>query len=90
MNHRANRTDQGNFAPNEFEQQYSCPSTAMAKSQIQHFASVDGFNVFRLPTAWQPLVNNDLKANVLDKAYFDKYNALVQICLDTSAEAHCM
>ena len=90
MNRRANRKDQGNFSPNEFEQQYSCPSSAMAKSQIQHFASVDGFNVFRLPTAWQPLVNNDLKANVLDKAYFDKYNALVQICLDSSAEAHCM
>ena len=62
----------------------------MATSQMKHFVNTDGFNVFRLPTAWQPLVNNDLKTNVLDKTYFDKYNALVQICLDTSAEAHCM
>jgi hypothetical protein len=31
---RANRMIQGNFAPNDFEKQYSCPSTAMAKSQM--------------------------------------------------------
>lgn len=48
---KANRRRQGNFAPNDFEKQYSCPSQAMAKTQMQHFASVDGFNVFRLPTA---------------------------------------
>lgn len=83
-------TWQGNFAPNEFESQYGCPSAEMAKSQMQHFADVDGFNVFRLPVPWQELVNNDLEANKLDAEYFDKYNNLVQICLDTSAEAHCM
>lgn len=31
---RANKTTQGNFAPNEFEQQYSCPSSEMAKTQM--------------------------------------------------------
>ena len=55
-----NNENQGNFAPNEFESQYGCPSTDIAKSQMQHFANVDGFNVFRLPVPWQSLVNNDL------------------------------
>jgi hypothetical protein len=81
---------QGNFDPDDFEQQYPCPSPDMATSQMKHFVDTDGFNVFRLPTAWQPLVNNDLEANKLDATYFAKYNALVQICLDTSAETHCM
>lgn len=57
---------------------------------MQHFTDVDGFNVFRLPVPWQELVNNDIEANLLDTAYFETYNNLVQICLDTSAEAHCM
>jgi hypothetical protein len=30
----ANKRQQGNFAPNDFEKQYSCPSSAMAKSQM--------------------------------------------------------
>lgn len=62
----------------------------MASTQMQHFADVDGFNVFRLPVPWQSLVGNDLDANKLDATYFETYNGLVQICLDTSAEAHCM
>jgi hypothetical protein len=62
----------------------------MAKTQMQHFADVDSFNVFRLPVPWQQLVSNDIQTNKLDAAYFEKYNELVQICLDTSAEAHCM
>jgi len=62
----------------------------MAKTQMQHFADVDGFNVFRIPVPWQKLVNNDINTNQLDSAYFETYNNLVQICLDTSAEAHCM
>lgn len=57
---------------------------------MQHFADVDGFNVFRLPVPWQGLVKNDLETNQLDAEYFDKYKNLVQICLDTSADAHCM
>jgi len=57
---------------------------------MQHFTDVDGFNVFRLPVPWQELVNDDIEANLLDTAYFETYNNLVQICLDTSAEAHCM
>jgi endoglucanase len=62
----------------------------MATSQMQHFVNTDSFNVFRLPTAWQPLVNNDLEANVLDATYFAKYNNIVQICLDTSPDTYCM
>jgi endoglucanase len=57
---------------------------------MTHFVNNDGFNVFRLPTAWQPLVNNDLETNKLDATYFAKYNALVQTCLDTSPETYCM
>jgi endoglucanase len=62
----------------------------MATSQMQHFVNTDGFNVFRLPTAWQPLVNNDLEANVLDATYFAKYNAIVDVCLQTSPDTYCM
>jgi endoglucanase len=62
----------------------------MAESQMQHFVDTDSFNVFRLPTAWQPLVNNDLEANKLDATYFAKYNALVETCLATSASTYCM
>lgn len=62
----------------------------MATNQIQHFANKDGFNVFRLPVPWQQLVKNDLVTNKLDADFFGKYNNLVQICLDSSAEAHCM
>lgn len=62
----------------------------MAKSQMQHFADVVDFNVFRLPVPWQELVNNDLEANRLDAEYFSKYNELLQICLDTSGSTYCM
>jgi endoglucanase len=62
----------------------------MATSQMKHFVDNDSFNVFRLPTAWQPLVNNDLEANKLDATYFAKYAALVDICLETSPETYCM
>jgi len=57
---------------------------------MQHFSNQDGFNVFRLPVPWQKLVGNNLEINKLDADYFAKYNQLVQICLDTSADTHCM
>jgi beta-glucosidase/6-phospho-beta-glucosidase/beta-galactosidase len=57
---------------------------------MQHFSNKDGFNAFRLPVPWQKLVSNNLEINKLDASYFDKYNQLVQICLDTSANTHCM
>jgi endoglucanase len=57
---------------------------------MQHFSKQDGFNVFRLPVPWQSLVSNNLVTNKLDAGYFAKYNELVQICLDTSANTHCM
>jgi aryl-phospho-beta-D-glucosidase BglC (GH1 family) len=81
---------QGNFAPNDFESSYGCPSPDLARSQMQHFSNKDGFNAFRLPVPWQSLVSNNLTINKLDDKYFDKYNQLVQICLDTSANTHCM
>lgn len=62
----------------------------MATSQMQHFANKDGFNVFRLPVAWQNLVKNDLVTNKLDPVYMQKYDQLVQTCLQTSTNAYCM
>jgi len=55
---------------------------------MQHFADKDGFNVFRLPVAWQSLVNNDLVTNELDATFWAEYDGIVQACLDTGA--HCM
>jgi beta-glucosidase/6-phospho-beta-glucosidase/beta-galactosidase len=57
---------------------------------MQHFSKQDGFNAFRLPVPWQSLVSNNLEINKLNATYFDKYNELVQICLETSANTHCM
>lgn len=81
---------QGSYAPTDFEGQYKCPSKDMATSQIQHFANKDGFNVFRFPVPWQELIGNDLDVNQLDNDYMTKYDQLIQVCLDSSAEAHCM
>jgi endoglucanase len=55
---------------------------------MQHFADDDGFNIFRLPVAWQSLVGNDLTTNVLDTIFMATYEAIVQACLDTGA--YCM
>lgn len=55
---------------------------------MQHFANDDGFNVFRIPVAWQSLVNNDLVTNQLDRGFTNQYYGILQACLDTGA--HCM
>lgn len=52
-------------------------------SQMQHFVSI-GLNTFRLPVAWQYLVNDNLGGD-LDDTNFGKYDELVQGCLDTGA-----
>lgn len=52
-------------------------------SQMQHFVSI-GLNTFRLPVAWQYLVNDNLGGD-LDETNFGKYDELVQGCLETGA-----
>lgn len=51
---------------------------------MAHFATADGFNIFRLPVSWQYLVNNDL-GGPLDPANFGYYDQLVRGCLSTGA-----
>ncbi|GAB1737669.1 hypothetical protein NU219Hw_g2083t1 [Hortaea werneckii] len=75
----------GNYQPEQaFNGQYGCP-TNVGPSQMQHFASKDQFNVFRIPVAWQSLVNNDLVTNKLDSSFMAKYDGLIQSCLNTGA-----
>ena len=52
-----------------------------------HFSTVDKLNIFRLPVAWQYLVNNQLGGS-LDATNFGQYDQLVQACLKTGA--HCI
>ena len=54
---------------------------------MTHFTKDDGLNIFRLPVAWQYLVNGVLGGS-LDETNFGKYDALVQACLKTGA--HCI
>lgn len=51
---------------------------------MQHFVNDDKFNIFRLPVAWQYLVNNNLGGN-LDSNAIQTYDQLVQGCLATGA-----
>ena len=51
---------------------------------MDHFAKQDGFNAFRLPVAWQFLVNNKCGAD-LDSVNFAKYDDLVKACLVTGS-----
>jgi endoglucanase len=52
--------------------------------QMQHFVTDLGLNAFRLPVAWQYLVNNVL-GGPLDPAACAKYDKLVQGCLSSGA-----
>ena len=54
---------------------------------MKHFVDDDGLNAFRLPVGWQYLVNNKL-GGTLDATNMEKYDALVQACLD--AGAYCI
>jgi len=53
-------------------------------SQMSHFVNNDKLNIFRLPVAWQFLVNNVL-GGTLNSANLAKYDQLVQACLNTGA-----
>lgn len=56
-------------------------------NQMSHFVNADTFNIFRLPTGWQFIVNNNLGGS-LDSNNFGKYDKLVQGCL--SLGAYCI
>ncbi|THW56644.1 cellulase-domain-containing protein [Aureobasidium pullulans] len=51
--------------------------------QMQHFVQKQGLNTFRLPVAWQYLVNAKLGGE-LDSINFAKYDKLVQSCLQVA------
>lgn len=51
---------------------------------MRHFVQQDNLNIFRLPVAWQYLVNNNLGGN-LDSGNLANYDQLVQACLATGA-----
>jgi endoglucanase len=51
---------------------------------MQHFVQDDGFNVFRLPTSWQYMVNGVLGGQ-LNATNAGIYDQLVQACLLTGA-----
>lgn len=51
---------------------------------MQHFATDDTLNLFRLPVGWQYLVNNDL-GGPLDQSFLSTYDQLMQACLATGA-----
>ncbi|CAK7269222.1 hypothetical protein SEPCBS57363_003492 [Sporothrix epigloea] len=57
--------------------------------QMQHFAKDDGVSIFRLPTSWQFLINNDKVASgTLDPTNAGQYDLFMQACLSTGA--YCM
>ena len=62
------------------------PPTGAANGigQMQHFVNDDKLNIFRLPVAWQYLVDNDLGGTVSASA-LSAYDQLVNGCLATGA-----
>ncbi|CAK7271206.1 hypothetical protein SEPCBS119000_004482 [Sporothrix epigloea] len=57
--------------------------------QMQHFVKDDGVSMFRLPTSWQFLINNDkVASDKLDPTNAGQYDMFVQACLSTGA--YCM
>ncbi|MCJ1284218.1 hypothetical protein MMC26_003549 [Xylographa opegraphella] len=55
--------------------------------QMLHFTNANNFNLYRLPVAWQYLVNNVL-GGPLDSTYSENYDMIVQACLATGS--HCL
>jgi endoglucanase len=53
--------------------------------QMLHFVNDDGLNAFRLPVAWQFLVNNQL-GGPLDPTNISAYDKLVQGCISSGAK----
>ena len=60
---------------------YVVPNMAQ---QMQHFVQDNGLNVFRIPVAWQYLVNNVLGGK-LDPTNFAAFDKVMQGCLITGA-----
>ncbi|KAL1902998.1 hypothetical protein Sste5346_000910 [Sporothrix stenoceras] len=57
--------------------------------QMKHFVEDDGVNMFRLPTTWQFLINNeDEVSDEFDETNLGRYDQFVQACLVTGA--YCM
>ncbi|CAK7211567.1 hypothetical protein SBRCBS47491_001168 [Sporothrix bragantina] len=57
--------------------------------QMKHFVDDDGVNMFRLPTSWQFLINDDKEvSDTLDPTNAGRYDQFVQACLSTGA--YCM
>lgn len=58
-------------------------------AQINHFVNDVKLNAFRLPVAWQYLINQyngaDIASNTINTANFAKYNQLVSGCLNSGA-----
>ncbi|KAL6713327.1 hypothetical protein ACLMJK_008792 [Lecanora helva] len=62
----------------------SSTASADGPGQMNHFATKDKLNIFRLPVGWQFLVNLEL-GGTLDSAAFGQYDRLMQACLKTGA-----
>ncbi|KIH86820.1 endoglucanase 2 [Sporothrix brasiliensis 5110] len=57
--------------------------------QMKHFVEDDGVNMFRLPTSWQFLINNDKEvSDTFDPTNAGRYDQFVKACLATGA--YCM
>ncbi|KAG9228258.1 glycoside hydrolase superfamily [Amylocarpus encephaloides] len=60
------------------------PPLADGPGQMQHFATDNQMNIFRLPVSWQFLLNNKL-GGTLDDSNTARYDQLMQACLATGA-----
>lgn len=74
----------GIYTASEVQPPLTSQSGSDGVGQMQHFASADNFNVFRLPVCWQYLVNSQL-GGTLDATAFGVYDQLVGGCLGTGA-----
>ncbi|KAF2100281.1 cellulase-domain-containing protein [Rhizodiscina lignyota] len=63
----------------DITQTFDVASTGDGIQQMQHFVQDDGLNAFRLPVAWQYLVNNQL-GGPLDATNAAAYDKLVMGC----------
>ena len=58
-------------------------------AQINHFVNDDKLNAFRLPVAWQYLINQydgaDIASNTINTGNFAQYDQLVSGCLNSGA-----
>ncbi|KAK5119003.1 hypothetical protein LTR62_000214 [Meristemomyces frigidus] len=77
-------TIDGNFTQSQMQPPLKSQGGPDGIGQMQHFAKDDGLNIFRLPVAWQNLVNYDLGGS-LDTNNVGIYDQLVQGCLGTGA-----